>query len=405
MSMDNRRLKIAFLTAMDPRDKGLCSWTATMFYMGKMLEKYCGQVDYLGPIRTPEKRVGSLVGELIWRLFKKNYLFERSFFLARTHARVAAKRLASKSYDVIFSPLGTTEVAMLETDTPIVLVKDGTFALMHNYYDKFSNVLEYSVREATRLEEIANKKSSLLTFSSAWAAASAVRDHGADPNRVFVVPFGANFEEVPPVEVAQKRKKSDRCTLLFVGAEWWRKGGDVAFETLVRLLEMGIDAQLVVCGCIPPETAQHERVRVIPYLNKNDEQQAKELEKLFETADFFILPTRVDCVPTVIGEAGAYGLPVLTSDVGGISDAIVDGENGFMMPGSAGGVAYAEVIAKVYRDDLRYAEMVRASRAAFDAKLNWDAWGQAHQKLIFDMLGRKGSSGASAVLETATSQI
>jgi hypothetical protein len=47
---------------------------------------------------------------------------------------------------------------------------------------------------------------------------------------------------------------------------------------------------------------------------------------------------------------------------------------------------YAEVIAKVYRDDQRYADLVRSSRVAFDERLNWDAWGKSLRKLLVEML-------------------
>jgi len=46
-----------------------------------------------------------------------------------------------------------------------------------------------------------------------------------------IMPFGANFETLPPREIVEERKKSDRCKLLFVGTDWQRKGGDIAFET------------------------------------------------------------------------------------------------------------------------------------------------------------------------------
>ncbi len=125
---------------------------------------------------------------------------------------------------------------------------------------------------------------------------------------------------------------------------------------------------------------------VIPFLNKLDEKQRAELSRLFEAASFMILPTRSDCVPMVLAEAGAFGLPVVTTNTGGIPGIIREGENGFMLPLSARGSEYAEVIAKVYRDDQRYAELVKSSRAAFDNRLNWDAWGASVTNIIKKML-------------------
>src|SRR5260370_37309453 len=157
--------------------------------------------------------------------------------------------------------------------------------------------------------DLAIKKASLLVYPSAWAAQSAIEDYHADKQKVHFMPFGANFEAIPPREIAEKRKKSDRCKLLFVGTDWQRKGGDIAFETLLKLEEMGIQAVLIVCGCTPPHTSSHERMTVIPFLDKNDEKQRQELEQLYVTSDFLLLPTRQECFGMVFCEASSFGLP------------------------------------------------------------------------------------------------
>ncbi|MEO9057617.1 MAG: glycosyl transferase, partial [Ktedonobacteraceae bacterium] len=59
---------------------------------------------------------------------------------------------------------------------------------------------------------------------------------------------------------------------------------------------------------------------------------------------------------------------------------------GFMLPLSARGPAYAELIAQIYQDEQHYAALVQSSRAAFDDKLNWDAWGSSVKKLLDEML-------------------
>ena len=189
--------------------------------------------------------------------------------------------------------------------------------------------------------------------------------------------------------IVQAKKKPDTCQLLFIGVDWQRKGGEIAFETLLQLEEMCIPTELIVLGCTPPKPFLHEHMTVIPFLNKRDERQYRELNRLFATSSFMILPTRSDCVPMVLAEANAFGLPVVTTQTGGIPSIVRQGENGFTLPLSARGPDYARVIAEVYQDDLRYAQLVKSSRAAFDERLNWDAWGIAITKIIHDMLDQK----------------
>ncbi len=183
--------------------------------------------------------------------------------------------------------------------------------------------------------------------------------------------------------------------MFFIGTDWERKGGEIAFEALLKLEELGIQAELTVCGCIPPDRFSHERMSVIPFLNRRDEAQRRQLESLFETSDFLFLPTRGETYGMVFCEASSFGLPSITTNTGGVSGAVMEGENGYMLPPDARGSEYAELIARIYRDDQRYTELVKSSRAAFESRLNWDVWGMTVTKLIHEMLAHRNLQAAS----------
>jgi len=386
MNDESKRIKIALLTAHTLQNRRRSSWSGTVAYMTQALQKHCGDVYLIGSVHSKKKLLGKVIHKGSQLFLKKNFAYNHSFPLAKEYAQIVTQRLAGQSFDLIVAPSCGTEIAHLETDIPIVLVEDATFALLHNYYPQYSNLLKKSIYETNALEGLAIKKASILLYTSEWAARSAIEDYYADAQKVYVVPFGANLDKPPSQEVVQTKRKSDQCRLLFIGVDWQRKGGEIAFETLLKLEEIGVQAELIVLGCTPPKKFSHERMTIIPFLNKNDERQHRELNRLFETSSFLILPTRSDCVPMVFGEAGAFGLPVVTTQTGGIPGIIREGENGFMLPLSARGADYAKVIAEVYRGDQRYAELVRSSRAAFDARLNWDAWGVSVKKIIKEML-------------------
>lgn len=412
MSEEPKRMRIAFLTPMDPQDKR--AWSGTFYHAAQALQKYCGDVFYIDST-SPQEKPGRKAFYKKLRFLLKKYSTYNPFFsigrkyfvcnyrisTAKKFAKVANPWLATNSFDVIVAPASTTEVAFVNTDIPIVLVEDATFAALHNYYPQYSGLPEGAVHDMNSLADIAIKKASLLIYASNWAARSAIEDYHADPQKVRVALMGANLENPPSKEeIVQQKKKSDRCRLLFVGFDWQRKGGDIAFETLLKLEELGIEAELIVCGCVPPKKFSHERMKVIPYLDKNDPKQYKELEQLLWTCDFLLLPTRNECFGIVFCEANAFGLPVLTTHTGGVPEVVRDGENGFVLPLSARGAEYAKVIAKTYRDDQRYAELVKSSRAAFDDRLNWDAWGIAATKFITAMIEGTHSSAPSDISAT-----
>jgi glycosyltransferase involved in cell wall biosynthesis len=55
------------------------------------------------------------------------------------------------------------------------------------------------------------------------------------------------------------------------------------------------------------------------------------MKQYYIETDAFILPTRSDAFANVILEAMAAALPVIATDVGGVAEAVVDGETGIVV--------------------------------------------------------------------------
>lgn len=386
MNQEKRRLRIALLGPGHPKDKRVLS--SSLYYMGQALEKHCGDVYYCEPIISFEKHCGRLIDAISRRLFKKAVAYDHLLPVAKKHGKLAAQRLDGRSFDAIVAIMNLVDIACLATDIPIVLVLDATFARQHNYLPQFSNLWEWSTDQANKVEEMAYQNARALLYSSSWAARSAIGDYGIDPQKVHTIFFGANLDTIPSREMVLAKKKSERCRLLFMGVGWERKGGAIAFETLLELEKLGIQAELIVCGCTPPKGVAHERMRVIPFLDKNDERQSQEIENLYAMADFLLVPTRCDAFGHIFCEASAFGLPSITTNTGGVPEVIRNGENGHVLPYHAEGSEYAQVIAEIYQDDQRYTALVQSSRAAFESRLNWDTWGSAVTQVLQDIIGK-----------------
>jgi glycosyltransferase involved in cell wall biosynthesis len=378
-------MKIALLSVLDPQDKR--SWSGILYCMAQALQKHCGEVSYIGPLYTPkEDLIGRIVNKCTRVLFKKRYTYYLSILMSKRYAKITAQRLAGQRFDVIVAPEALAEIAFLKTDIPTIYVSDSTLGLLFNTYPAYSNLVNVSYHEMHILEKRATRMAKILIYSSSWAAQSAIDDYDANPAKVHVVPMGANFDHPPAKEVILQKRKSSSCKLLFVGVQWERKGGEIAFETLLALEKMEIMAELIICGCTPPKQFFHEKMHIIPFLDKNDPEQYNRLVQLYLEADFLLLPTRYDCTPMVFCEANAYGLPVITTQTGGVPEMVRDGENGFVLPLVARGTEYAKVIVSVYQDNERYTRLVSTSRAAYEERLNWDTWGKAMNSILSKMV-------------------
>lgn len=379
-------MKIAFLTPGNPADRR--SWSGIDYYMSHALQKHCGDVYYLGPV-NPKIRLafGKIINKASSILLNRRYAYLHSFLLAKGYAASLQRRLARSPADLVFVPSASPVVAFLDTELPMAYLSGATFALMQSYYPQFSRMLPISIREGHAIEQSAIDRAGVLIYPTEWPARSAVSDYHADRSKIHIAPYGANLDEsdVPSEDVILRSRRSERCSLLFMGVDWERKGGAIAFDALCRLNDMGIDAELTVCGCIPPSEFAHKKMKVIPFLDKNDPDQRRQIGELFLGSNFLLVPTRSECFGVVFCEASAFGLPSISTNTGGVSGVVTDGENGYLLSVDAGGGDYASLIAEIYLDEKRYRTLVQTSRSAFNDRLNWDEWGRTVGRALNSM--------------------
>lgn len=268
----------------------------------------------------------------------------------------------------------------LKTNVPIIGIFDGAF----NDDISFTGVYERYAIYRKAIKRRLLKKISKFIFSSEWGCESLLKSKQFDGHRMWIVPFGANLEITDTTRkiLARRQKPSDVCRLLFVGNEWRRKGGSIAFNTMVELNKRGINTELIVCGDRPPSEIRHNKLRVIGYLNKNSVKQSAMLNGFYRNANFFLLPSRADVTPIVLCEAAAWGLPVISTKTGGIPEVVKDGVTGHLLPLNASYLKYADKIQDMWDDRHKYMRFCRNARQRYEAVLNWDVWGKKFANVL-----------------------
>jgi len=383
-------IRLGFLSSKNYLDKN--AFSGIVYYMHKALQKQVNlQIINLGKPWQPNCNHGML-SKLSNKLRKSRELelnLRGSKYFANRHrfASLVEEQLKQTPCDLIFAPVASLEVACLQSKTPLIYLSDATPNILWQFYQYDLNQQEIDC--LSQIESDVITRANSLIYSSNWAANSAIFDYGASPDKVHIIPFGANLDSIPSkIDLAQARQDT-KCNLLFLGKSWTRKGGDIAYQALISLLSLGIEAELTIVGCTPPDYVKHSNLKVIPYLDKNNPQQGKQLEKIFLQSHFLLFPTRADCSPIVICEANAFGLPVITSDVGGISSIIHDGINGYMFPLSASGEDYAKCIAEIFSDSVRYKQLSESAREEYDHRLNWNSWANSFYRVVEKALESK----------------
>jgi glycosyltransferase involved in cell wall biosynthesis len=257
---------------------------------------------------------------------------------------------------------------------------------------------EFFIRASRRFRTVADRQERLslricaaAVYASRRAADSAVRDYGADPGKVHVAPFGPNIEPGSRAELdaAMAARSLAPVRLLFVGREWQRKGGGIVLDTARALHAGGLDAEVDLVGLprlpvpVPPYVRHHG-----PLGHKRPEQKAL-LRRLFERATLVFVPSRAEAFGMTFCEAAAFGLPAVTTAVGGIPEVVLDGVTGLVLPLEAGPDAYAAAIACLVADSVRYTAMARRARQEYEARLNWDAFGDQVRALLVRIMERR----------------
>ena len=335
-------MKIAYVTTYDSSD--VKAWSGSGSYILKTLQDTGFKTETVGNLYKPTSYV--IRGKsLLYRTLHKNYLLDREPIILRSYAAQVGKALAQLDHDIVFSP-GTIPIAYLRNEKPIAFWTDCTLAGMIDFYPEFSNLCAESIKNGNKMEQLALSRCHLAIYSSEWAAESAVRNYDVDPAKVHVVPFGANVHSdrnMRDIEEFLEKKSTDICRLLFLGVDWHRKGGDIALAVAELLNQKGIRTELDIVGCNPPRDLP-AFARCHGFISKKTEEGRNRLSGLMAGSHFLILPSRAECNAIVFAEASSFGLPSLSTRVGGISTAIHDGKNGQTFPLDEGPAKYATIL-------------------------------------------------------------
>lgn len=384
-----KQLKIAYVTTYDAND--VHKWSGLGYFIARTIEKNIGSVDYIGNLENKQFIEYKLKGILSKIFLNKRYEYNITPKLAFHYARQIEQRMRGKEYDLIFCP-GTFPISMVKSNVPIVLWTDACQPGLLDFYDSKDKLTKESYKHGIDMEKLALDNCSLAIFSSDWAASIALNFHRINPSKVKVVPFGANVTHIKTLDEVRRDVRSrsrDLCKLLFVGVDWVRKGGDVAFNTAKSLNQLGLKTELTVVGCDPIiEKPIPEFVKPLGFISKSTSEGMKKINSLFEESHFLIVPSIAEAYGLVFCEANSFGVPALATNVGGIPTIIKNDVNGRTFSKDANISEYVNFIYNLMNDYNRYEDLALSSFNEYKTRLNWDTAGKAVKKLVDQLLNK-----------------
>jgi len=300
----------------------------------------------------------------------------RKRWMRRFYRNVPAFRACSRQAANYFCSLNGTADVVLQVGGSFDVGEDG-HPLPHLIYTDYTAHLlaqkpevdrsPFSPRELEQwlaLERLSFQRSHHVCIRSRTVRASLIADYGVVPERITVVGGGVNFSDLPEVN-EQLDVRSP--TALFIGKEFYRKGGDLLLRAFAETRRQVPNARLLMLTGDPiPLEFSLEGVEVF-----RPTWERPTIEALYRKADTFVLPSRLETWGDVLLEAMAYGMPCIGATGQAMQEIIEDGKTGLLVPNND-----VEALTAALTRLLANKELSRqwgmAARRKVEAEFTWD---------------------------------
>ncbi len=307
-----------------------------MYHIGFIIEQALGHITHSQNLRENVRRdpsVSSHWGLPAWEtrgmaaripVYKSNWTVRAGLRARRQVAQMAREA----RLDALF--FHTQVPAILAQDwlqrIPSIVSLDATPL----QYDRLGEFYGHQTDPAWleklkwRLNRDCFRKAQKLVTWSEWAKQGLVDEYEVPAEKVTVIPPGVNPDDWARPE--PRMPKNGAVKILFVGGNLERKGGNLlieAYRALRGTTGAEIELHLVTKDTLPFEAG-------ITVYN-NIQPNSPVLKKLYHESDIFCLPTKGDCLPMVLSEAGAAGLPIVSTRVAAIPEIVQEGRNGSLI--------------------------------------------------------------------------
>ena len=297
--------------------------------------------------------------------------------LSSRAARLAARGLGDATH--LFNVLGEGgEFSLRARDRGITVLSDIIIALStaRIHYAEYEAFPEWGPAPPDRPEDgfptppYLLEATDLFVCPSPFVADDLVANFGVEREKTRIIPYALSeawFRITP-------QPKPGR--LLFVGTADRRKGIHYLAMAATLLTARLRELEIRVAGGVHTAVRSHPEAAALTFLGRVPR---REVAAEFAAADVFVLPTLAEGSATVVYEAMAAGLPVVTTRAAG--SVVEDGVDGLIVP-ERDSVALANAIEKIVSDRPLRNRFAAAALEKARRALGWDDWSDALVNLV-----------------------
>lgn len=294
------------------------------------------------------------VGIVIWRFFLRNK-FPKSITTLHTSLVSERKRIEPVKINndfIVFPSLSDFVFKYLKA--PIGIIMDIFTA---KFSDSVACVCKNTMNECVCHYYVGKKKVKVIY-------------NGVDLNK-----FSLSVNEM---ELRHRCLLKDEYIVLFVGRLALRKNIFGLIDVFKKVLQEIPNSKLLVVGGFKNlkyakiintfinDLNIQDKVKFLGSLNPN------QVQSYYRVADVFVLPSTYEGFPLVILEAMASQKPVVAFDVGGNSEAIIEGQTGYLAEKGDHETMASKIVLLLKNLDLRK-RIGENGRKMVEEKFNWEA--------------------------------
>ncbi|MFZ1321214.1 MAG: glycosyltransferase family 4 protein [Ignavibacteria bacterium] len=164
------------------------------------------------------------------------------------------------------------------------------------------------------------------------AISKEAQKYGAATEKIKVI-YSSVQDELLQSKIESNNNRSELTKIISIGRYHWKKGYHYAFDAMKILISKGFNFQYTI-------VAQGEVPEEILFLLSDKELKGRvvlksgmahvDLMDELKNSDMLLLPSVEEGIANVVLESMAIGVPVITTDCGGMNEAVSDNENGMI---------------------------------------------------------------------------
>jgi L-malate glycosyltransferase len=218
------------------------------------------------------------------------------------------------------------------------------------------------------------KQATVITATTHFLA-EATKAYSPQGKDIHVIPFGVDLNVFDPVIYPRESHEDSPHRIGFLKHLRTKYGPDTLIEATKLLLEKGYKVRTILAGEGDEEADLRKLAhdlgvgRVVDFVGRIPHE---EVPAFLASLDVFAMPSRWESETFGVAavEAEAMEIPVVATKVGGVPEAVKDGDSGILVePNNP--IALAKAISKVLNDPSLAQSMGKAGREYVKANYDW----------------------------------